>query len=77
MLGENFDATSGPQSQPTEEQRGAEKFLGINFTCCSVYHRIYLNASKDAYVGHCPRCHRPISVPIGPGGSDARFFTAY
>lgn len=51
-------------------------FLGIMFNCCKVYGRIYKNKDGTAYVGRCPRCMRPIKVPIGKGGTNARFFNA-
>jgi len=54
---------------------GARPFLGIHFECCRTYARIYLNRQRTAYVGHCPRCARPVSFRVGPGGSDARFFS--
>ena len=53
------------------------RWLGIQFDCCGAYSRSYRNASGSAYVGWCPQCARQVSVPIGSGGTDARFFTAY
>lgn len=53
------------------------RWLGIQFDCCGVYARIYRNGAGSAYVGWCPQCTRRIQVPIGPGGTDTRFFTAY
>lgn len=52
----------------------ARPYLGINFSCCGVYARIYKTARGDAYAGHCPRCLKPIRVPIGPGGTNQRIF---
>lgn len=52
-------------------------FLGITMRCCQVYTRIYVRASGDAYAGNCPRCGRPVRVPIvAEGGNPSRFFEA-
>ncbi|MEM9827886.1 MAG: hypothetical protein AAF958_14950 [Planctomycetota bacterium] len=56
----------------TAEARGA--YLGIQFECCGVYGRIYKRADGLAYAGHCPRCIKPITIGIRPGGTDCRFF---
>ena len=58
----------------TEQKREKRPFLGITFECCNVYARIYKNKDGTAYVGRCPRCMRPIRVPIGEGGTGQRFF---
>jgi hypothetical protein len=82
MTGENLDLSSGPapkqparQSSDSSSQGG--RYLGVQFACCGVYARIYVNSSGTAYEGRCPRCCRPLLVAIGPGGTSERFFTAY
>ena len=63
---------AGGAAQPS----GGRRFVGIHFACCSVYSRIYLNRDESGYVGNCPKCARQVRFQIGPGGTDARFFTA-
>ena len=74
MAGENLDLSSDAEPPP-RELRG-RRFVGIHFTCCDVYTRIYVNREGTAYRGHCPRCLRKIELKIGPGGTTSRFFTA-
>ncbi|MGR3175087.1 MAG: hypothetical protein ACUZ8N_10865 [Candidatus Scalindua sp.] len=52
-----------------------KKFLGIYFSCCNVYGRIY-NYSGKQYEGKCPRCLRHLTIKIGSGGVGDRFFIA-
>lgn len=52
------------------------KYIGVQFECCKVYARIYINKEGTAYAGRCPKCMRPITVRIGAGGTDSRFFKA-
>ncbi len=51
-------------------------WVGIHFDCCSVYTRIYRNTEGTAYHARCPRCLREVTLRVGPGGTDARFFLA-
>lgn len=60
----------------SEENKTPRAFLGIMFDCCGAYGRIYKNKEGTAYVGRCPRCMRNIKVPVGEGGTNARFFNA-
>ncbi len=72
-----LDLTSDPGLAPPPADASGRSFLGVNFACCGVYARIYVNPERNSYLGHCPRCGRPVQIKIGPGGTDERFFTAY
>ena len=74
MSGQHFDSERLDQPPPPQRQRG-RSFLGIQFDCCGVYARIYRSATVAAYAGACPRCGRPVEIPIGQGGTGSRFFT--
>ena len=51
-------------------------FVGVQFACCDVYTRVYINRDETAYEGRCPKCGKKVRLAIGPGGTDSRFFTA-
>lgn len=53
-----------------------KNFVGVMFTCCNVYGRIYKNKEGTAYVGRCPKCMKSIRLKIGKGGCNNRFFYA-
>ncbi len=78
MAGEFLDLSSDPE--PTGQARNGSqvrRFVGIQFACCSIYARIYVNKEETAYVGNCPKCLKRVEMKIGPGGTESRFFTAY
>ena len=93
MPGENLDLSSIPNGPifgaadafgmpatpnvPLGKSPSERRFVGIQFACCDVYSRVYINRQGTAYLGHCPKCSRRVELKIGPGGTDARFFTAF
>ncbi|MFI4861490.1 MAG: hypothetical protein ACIAXF_12520 [Phycisphaerales bacterium JB063] len=54
----------------------ARAWIAVNWTCCSVYSRIYKHRDGDRYEGRCPKCMRQVTAPIGPRGTNKRFFEA-
>ena len=76
MPGEHLDLASEDGRAPTA-QEASRRYVGIHFACCGVYARVYLNRTGTCYEGHCPRCSQRVELKVAPGGTDARFFTAY
>lgn len=74
----SIEAVAGPASRtgdsPSEDRK--VPFLGIHFKCCKTYGRIYRSPLRLVYEGQCPKCRGWLTVPIGPGGLDKRFFSA-
>ncbi len=78
MEGDHLDLSSDPPPHDDSHRTGrGRKFVGVHFVCCDVYVRIYVNRTETAYEGRCPCCGRAVRLRIGPGGTDARLFTAY
>ena len=89
MSGEHLDLSSEPPGQtgsrPAAVARqkdgtsasNSRRFVGVQFACCDLYARAYINRDETAYHGNCPRCAKAVHLKIGPGGTDSRFFTVY
>jgi len=77
MAGEHLDLTDNvPGDEPRRLSGNQRRFVGVHFVCCDVYARVYINRNETAYEGNCPKCAKRVRLSIGPGGTDARFFTA-
>ena len=64
-------------SQSDFDNCAKKRFLGLKFTCCGVYSRVYVNHDGTAYEGRCPKCLKPVKLKIGEGGTDSRFFEVF
>lgn len=69
------NAGADPVGAGKKTPPGQRPFLGVHFTCCDVYHRIYMNRANTHYLGNCPHCAKQVRFQVGSGGTDARFFT--
>jgi hypothetical protein len=77
MSGERLDLVDNPyDNNRTGEAATTRNFVGVQFACCDVYTRVYINRDQSAYEGNCPKCAKRVRLLIGPGGTDSRFFTA-
>jgi hypothetical protein len=73
----HLDLTDDPFGRvQTSRTTTSRRFVGVHFTCCDVYTRVYINRDQTAYEGNCPKCAKKVRLPIAPGGTNARFFTA-
>jgi hypothetical protein len=77
MAGEHLDLFDDNSTSAPSRGTDARRFLGVQFACCGVYARIYVNRDGTAYEGYCPRCFKPVRIRIAHGGTDCRFFTVY
>ena len=76
MSGEFLDIVDNPFDKNGNDQGASgRRFVGVNFACCDVYTRVYVNRDQTAYEGNCPKCAKRVRLKIGPGGTDSRFFT--
>jgi hypothetical protein len=51
-------------------------WIGVLFTCCGIYSRLYRQPAVLEYRGRCPRCLRELHVPVGEGGTTNRILRA-
>jgi hypothetical protein len=65
-----------PSAQDLDNET-KKKFLGLKFTCCGVYSRVYVNRDGTAYEGRCPKCLKSVKLKIGAGGTESRFFEVF
>ncbi len=73
----DIDGVTTPQaSAPTGEGLQGRPWVAVEWKCCNVYSRVYRNREGTAYEGRCPKCMRHAKARVGPGGTNARFFTA-
>ena len=66
------------QEDNTNQQPQKRKYIGVWFECCHAYGRLYKNKEGTMYRGRCPRCLRPVRVPIDVNSNratDRRFFS--
>jgi len=68
--------SGGEDGDPAQTSLRGRPWVGIRFDCCGVYARVYRNTDGTMYRGICPRCLRRVTLRVGSGGTDARFFAA-
>jgi hypothetical protein len=58
----------------SEPPAQARPWLSVLFNCCGVYQRVYRHATRDEYVGRCPKCTRAVKFVVGDEGTTSRSF---
>jgi hypothetical protein len=51
-------------------------WIGVRFTCCGLYARVYRRPNETRYVVRCPSCGQRAIVRVDPSGTPHRFFRA-
>jgi hypothetical protein len=70
-----YDSNPKQNGAAEEENSSARPFLGVHFECCDVYLRLYRPKDRPYYQGRCPKCGKPVFIPVGSGGTSSRFFS--
>jgi hypothetical protein len=70
-----YDSNPKLQGENAESENSARPYLGVHFECCDVYLRLYRPKDRPFYQGRCPKCGKPIYIPVKKGGSSSRFFS--
>lgn len=70
-------ASDAEEPAATPSSPSTRPSLRVLFACCGIYTHVYRTADTTAYRGRCPRCGRPVSFRVGPGGTDSRFFVVH
>lgn len=64
-----------PARSDAGRRRTPRPYIGMHFTCCNVYVRIYLNRAGTAFTGFCPRCGAKASLKASPDGDPSKFWS--
>lgn len=68
-------APEGVPAKPRATVRAENRdYLRVLFACCGAYRRVYLPVGRERFEARCPKCLRPITFRLAPGGSDERTF---
>ena len=70
------EASQQPGPAQRKTSGGRRPWIAVNWSCGSVYSRVYRNRAGTAYEGRCPKCGKAVKASIGPGGTSSRFFNA-
>jgi len=72
----HLDLTSEPTPSRPSASDNVRPYVGIHFTCCNIYTRIYRDRRDGFYEGRCPTCFKKVRFVEGQGGRTERFFRA-
>lgn len=69
-------AGAQPAGGTTPVAGKARAWIAVEWSCCSVYSRIYKHRDGGRYEGRCPKCMKLATAKVGAGGTNRRFFKA-
>ena len=69
-------AKNRPHNTKPGAKRQKQNFVGIIYSCCKIYGRVYLPPGKAVVFGFCPKCGARTEIHQSPTGSTNLFFTA-